>query len=187
MECGLRVAGNVFVLYLDADPAALPAGLIERLTRPLRDRTADVVIVRRPYQRGLPGRLSVRPLLCSYFPELARFDPPLPGLLAGRRAVLSRLPFEKGDAVEMGLMLDAAAVGARLAQVELSAELGSRLTDMHTVAAVQEVRTILDRALRYRRLNESQTRAVRGLQQRIRTEPVAPADLAGVLSLAAGQ
>lgn len=65
--------------------------------------------------------LVARPLLNLYVPELAGFDQPLAGELAGRRGLLQRLPFSAGYGVEIAQLIDAAhAVGLEgLAQVDL--------------------------------------------------------------------
>ena len=87
---------------------------------------------RRPFRAGpttLPeggGRvteLTAKPLLRRHWPELAGFHQPLAGEMAARRALLERLPFSTGYAVEMALLIDAYRDGGlrRLAQVDLDA------------------------------------------------------------------
>jgi glucosyl-3-phosphoglycerate synthase len=82
---------------------------------------------RRPFRSGGPqdgGRvteLTARPLLRRFWPELAAVRQPLAGEMAAPRALLSRLPFSVGYAVETALLLDVyAEVGLLgLAQVDL--------------------------------------------------------------------
>ena len=82
---------------------------------------------RRPFRAGGPedgGRvteLTARPLLRRFWPELAAMRQPLAGEMAAPRALLSRLPFSVGYAVETALLLDVhREVGLRgLAQVDL--------------------------------------------------------------------
>jgi glucosyl-3-phosphoglycerate synthase len=47
-----------------------------------------------------------RPLINLFFPELSGMIQPLSGEYAGRRALLERLPFFTGYAVEIGLLID---------------------------------------------------------------------------------
>ena len=70
---------------------------------------------------GRVTELTARPLLNLFYPELAGFRQPLAGELAARRALLERLPFSTGYAVEIALLIDAhdAAGLDALAQVDL--------------------------------------------------------------------
>jgi glucosyl-3-phosphoglycerate synthase len=82
---------------------------------------------RRPFRGAGPedgGRvteLTARPLLRRFWPELAALRQPLAGEMAAPRALLNRLPFSVGYAVETALLLDVhREVGLRgLAQVDL--------------------------------------------------------------------
>jgi glucosyl-3-phosphoglycerate synthase len=70
---------------------------------------------------GRVTELLARPLLNLHAPELAVFDQPLAGEVAGRRELLERLPFSVGYGVEIAMLIDAwRAVGLDgLAQVHL--------------------------------------------------------------------
>ena len=56
---------------------------------------------------GRVTELVARPLLNLHLPELAGFLQPLAGEVAGRRALLERLPFPVGYGVEIAMLIDA--------------------------------------------------------------------------------
>jgi glucosyl-3-phosphoglycerate synthase len=80
----------------------------------------------RPADGGRVTELTARPLLSAFFPELAAFVQPLAGEVAARRALLERLPFATGYAVETAMLLHARdALGGTdgMAQVDLDVRL----------------------------------------------------------------
>jgi glucosyl-3-phosphoglycerate synthase len=141
------------VAWLDADvedfdPAFVPGLLGPLLTVP------EIQYVKAAYPRPLGnsgedgGRvteIAARPLLSRFFPDLAAFAQPLSGEAAGRRALLERLPFLTGYAVEIGLLIDVhAAVGlGGMAQVELTA----RRHRNQPTAALGRMAAAIDEAL----------------------------------------
>jgi glucosyl-3-phosphoglycerate synthase len=156
MEDGLRLATNEFLLYLDGDLAGLCPDLVDRMTQPLLMDEADFVKAKFSRAAGRVTMLTAKPLIQTYFPELAHFDQPLSGIMAARRSLLQKLRFENDYGVDAGLFIDAAKAGARLAQVDI----GSLQHDSHPLEvlsdmATQVARAILDRAARYGRLRSS--------------------------------
>jgi glucosyl-3-phosphoglycerate synthase len=135
----LEVVRAELVVYLDSDTRDFSPHFATGLLGPLL-REPDVRFVkgffRRPYLgsdgRQLPaegGRvteLAARPLLSAFYPELAAFVQPLAGEVAARRALLERLPFATGYAVETAMLLHARdALGGTdsMAQVDLDVRL----------------------------------------------------------------
>ena len=76
MEDGLRVAGNDVVLYLDGDLRDLGEDLIMRMTRPIFEGEADFVKAKFTRAVGPVTILTARPLLDTFFPELATLGQP---------------------------------------------------------------------------------------------------------------
>ena len=118
------------VAWLDADVEDFDPDFVPGLLGPLLTNP-EIQYVKAAYRRPLGGseddggrvtEIAARPLLSRFFPDLAVFAQPLSGEAAGRRALLERLPFLTGYAVEIGLLIDVhAAVGlAGMAQVELT-------------------------------------------------------------------
>ena len=91
--------------------------------------------------------ICARPLINLFYPHLAGFAQPLSGEAAGRRDLLSSVPFFSGYAVELGLLIDlsrTAGLGA-LAQVDLGAR---RHANQPTAALGAMASTITQAVLR---------------------------------------
>lgn len=157
MRHGLdRTRGDI-VVYLDADIEEFDPAFVVGLVGPLLSGP-DLVFVKASYERPLAGRageggrvteLAAKPLLRILFPELAAFDQPLAGEVAGRRAHLEKLEFEPGYGVEVAMLVDLAnGCGlAALAQCDLG-ERRHRNRPLAELAPQSEtvIRTILARA-----------------------------------------
>lgn len=115
------------VVWCDADIRDFGAHFVTGLLGPLL--TTDAAFVKGFYDRRVDGpvgggrvtELAARPVIALLHPTLASVVQPLSGEYAGRRAVLEQVPFVRGYGVEMGLLVDLAAlVGVEaLAQVDL--------------------------------------------------------------------
>ena len=120
-------AGDIIV-WIDADLRSFTPSYVLGLLGPLLD-DPDVALVKgfydRPEQGGVGGgrttELMARPLLATFFPELAEIRQPLGGEYASRRSILEQVPFAQGYGVEIGLLIDISRlVGVeRIAQVDL--------------------------------------------------------------------
>jgi phosphoserine phosphatase len=180
MEDGLWAARNEVLLYLDGDLSGLHPGLVRRMTRPILDGEADFVKAKFSRRAGRVTILTARPLLRLFFPELAHFDQPLGGIIAARRSLLRQLRFENDYGVDIGLFLDAAATGARLAEVDIGAvEHDSHPLEGLADMAAQVARALLDRAARYGRLSASQVREAAEAERYARSDFGAVLDKVG--------
>jgi glucosyl-3-phosphoglycerate synthase len=115
MEC----ARSELLVYLDGDLGGLRPGLIADLARPLLEDRADFIKARFGRGGGRVTELTAKPMLKVFFPELAHFHQPLGGIIAARRSLLQQLSFEDGYGVDIGLLVDAWRVGARLLEVDI--------------------------------------------------------------------
>ncbi len=129
----LSVLHGDIICFMDADSEDFGAHFARGLIGPLLGDPALSFVkgfYRRPFRIGettLPdggGRvteLTARPLLKTFYPELAAIRQPLAGEVAARRELLERLPFVTGYGVDIALLLDAyAQVGLEgIAQVDL--------------------------------------------------------------------
>jgi glucosyl-3-phosphoglycerate synthase len=98
---------------------------------------------------GRTTELMARPLLATLFPHLSPIVQPLSGEYGGRRDLLERLPFVRGYGVDLGLLIDAAALAgaAALAQVDLGTRRHRhRGLDQLGPQALKVLQTALDRA-----------------------------------------
>lgn len=171
MQDGLRVAAHDLIVYLDGDLSGLDPDLISKLTEPLRQDKADFVKARFSRAAGRVTALTARPLLLMFFPELASIEQPLGGIIAARRSTLARLRFETDYGVDVGLLLDAASSGARIAQIDIGhIEHDSHPLEVLGDMATQVARVILDRAARQARLKISQVREVEEIERHTQAE-----------------
>ncbi len=162
MEDGLQEAKYEFIVYLDGDLRGLRKNLIRNLTRPLIDDEADFVKARFARRAGRVTMLTAKPLLRTYFPELAELTQPLGGIIAARRETLKRLRFENDYGVDVGLLIDAAAARARIVEVDIG-RIAHRSQPLEALGemATQVARTILERANEWGRLRISHVRDAR--------------------------
>lgn len=164
----LAVVEGDIVVYLDADTRRFPRHFAIGMLGPLLAYD-DVAFVkgffRRPFttdegeERPLDGgrvtELCARPLLSAFYPELAGFVQPLAGEVAARRALLERVPFATGYAIETSMLLhvrDLVGVDA-MVQVDLE-ERRNRHQPLPDLApmAYAVLRVILERLRREGRL-----------------------------------
>ncbi len=131
----LAVAQGELIVYLDSDTRRFSPHFATGMLGPLVcDGEISFVkgSFRRPFngadgnERPLDGgrvtELTARPLLSAFYPELAAFNQPLAGEVAGRRSFFDRLPFATGYAIETSMLLHARdALGGTegMAQVDL--------------------------------------------------------------------
>lgn len=130
---GLAASTGDLIAFVDGDLRDFSAHYVTGLLGPLLDEP-DVCYVKGFYHRPLElmsdvdadggGRVTelvARPLLNLYWPQLAGFVQPLAGEYAGRREVLTALPFVSHYGVEIGHLVDLLALRGldALAQVNL--------------------------------------------------------------------
>jgi glucosyl-3-phosphoglycerate synthase len=147
----LAVARGELVLYLDSDAPDFAPHFATGLLGPLLCEP-DVRFVKGHFKRpftapdgreypndgGRVTELTARPLLSAFYPELAAFAQPLAGEVAARRELLEQLPFATGYAVEIAMLIDAAAAAGAdaIAQVDLDVRQNrhQRLSDLGPMA-----------------------------------------------------
>ncbi|HLW17904.1 MAG TPA: glucosyl-3-phosphoglycerate synthase [Actinomycetota bacterium] len=164
----LSILNGDIVCWIDADIANFEPHFVSRLIAPLLSDPEMMFVkafYRRPITYGdvvLPsggGRVTellARPLLNALFPELGGVIQPLSGEYAGRRDVLTQLPFFTGYSVEAGLLIDLLEeVGLdAMAQVDLGARVHrNRPLDELAPMAYAIARAILRRAEEWGRLD----------------------------------
>jgi len=118
VRAGVRAATEGIVLLLDADLGASAAEAV-KLIAPVASGRADMTVAVFPRLRHRGGfgfavgvaRLAIRALTWR------RMEAPLSGQRAVRRSLLQQLRLAGGFGLEVGLTLDALALGARLLEV----------------------------------------------------------------------
>lgn len=119
MREGILFAKNEFLLFLDADITTYPEDIVELMTGPLAEGSADFVKSVFTRQAGRVTELVAKPLLKLLFPDLARFSQPLSGMMAGKKSMLQKLELENDYGVDIGLLIDMHLSGARIAEVNI--------------------------------------------------------------------
>lgn len=153
MRDGLEAATGDVVVYLDGDLTGLAEDLVERLCEPILSGEAAFVKAKFSREAGRVTVLTARPLLELFFPEVAKLAQPLGGIMAARREVLEELQFEDDYGVDLGILLDVAAAGHAIAEVDIGhLEHESQSLEALGRMAQQVVRTLLERAERSGRL-----------------------------------
>lgn len=116
---GILFAKNEWILFLDADITTYPEDIVELMTGPLVDDTADFVKSVFTRQAGRVTELVAKPLLKILFPELKRFSQPLSGMAAGKKSFMQRLELENDYGVDIGMLIDMHLMGARITEVNI--------------------------------------------------------------------
>lgn len=174
MEDGMREARNEIIVYLDGDLQGLAPDLIERIVQPIADNDADFVKAKFTRAAGRVTVLTAKPLLRTYFPELADFEQPLSGIIAARRSLLQTLRFENDYGVDIGLFIDVAMAKARIAQVDIGhIEHDSHPLEVLEEMATQVARALLDRATRCGRHRSSFVSEIKDVERITRAHPSA--------------
>jgi glucosyl-3-phosphoglycerate synthase len=119
MREGILFSKNEWILFLDADITTYPEDIIELMTGPLADGTADFVKSVFTRQAGRVTELVAKPLLKLLFPELARFSQPLSGMVAGKKSLMRKMELENDYGVDIGMLIDMHMMGARIAEVNI--------------------------------------------------------------------
>lgn len=171
MEDGLQAATGELIVYLDGDLRGLRQDLIERLVEPLGAGRADFVKAKFSREAGRVTVLTARPLLATFFPELASIAQPLGGLIAVRRRLLEQLHFETDYGVDLALLIDAHFAGARIEEVEIGhLEHESQTLDALGEMAKQVVRVLMHRAQRHGRFSIEQVQEVEEVERQAQAE-----------------
>jgi phosphoserine phosphatase SerB len=119
MREGMLLSSNEIIAYLDADILTYPPDIIEVLTLPLLNDEVDFVKSCFDRQAGRVTELVAKPLLSILFPDLDKFCQPLSGMIAGKKSFFKKIDFENDYGVDVGILLDMNAIGARIKEVNL--------------------------------------------------------------------
>jgi glucosyl-3-phosphoglycerate synthase len=157
MQEGLRASSGDIVVFCDADVRDFDTAFVLGLAGPLlaHDELGFVKgFYDRPYEglHGQGGRVTelvAKPLLRTLFPALTWLAQPLAGECAGRRDVLTHVPFVNGYGVDIALLIDVVGrFGSRsMAQVDLGRRVHrNRPLEELAPQAEEVLRTVLARA-----------------------------------------
>lgn len=119
MEEGIKAAKNQCIVFLDGDINDYVDDVVERIAKPILEDRADFVKSTFEREYGRVTFLVAKPLLEILFPEVAKYDQPLSGMIAGKKDILEKIELEKDYGVDIGLLLDVTKMGLRIEEVHL--------------------------------------------------------------------
>lgn len=147
MKDGILVAKNEIVVFLDADIISYQKNIIELLTVPLVEDTADFVKSYFTRQAGRVTELVAKPLLSILNPTFPVFQQPLSGMIAGKKVFFLKCEFEEGYGVDIGILMDMHKLGARIAEVNVG-DIKNRMHPLEQLGKMSRevARTIMKKA-----------------------------------------
>lgn len=147
-----RASGDV-LLFIDADFKNINPKKVGDLIKPFKNM-CDFVKTRFDRKGGRVTLLTAKPLLEHFFPEIAqRFEQPLSGQIGIKKDLLEKMTLESDYGVDIGILIDAVEMGAKTEEIYLGyLDHDERELDALDGTAKQVTRVILDRAAKYKRL-----------------------------------
>ncbi len=168
MKDGASAATFDVIVYLDGDLAGLRPNIISSLAEAVSAGEADFVKARFGRGGGRVTELTAKPMLKVFFPELAGYSQPLGGLICAHKGLLKQLSFEDGYGVDVGLLIDAWRLGARLHEVNIgSLQHESQALQDLSAMAIEVSRVIYSRAREVGRLHVDQITAMYEAQREV--------------------
>lgn len=148
---GVEEASNEVLLFLDGDIDPYPTGTIHALTDPVLSGQADFVKAAFSRNAGRVTELLAKPLLTLLYPELAGFNQPLSGMIAGRKSLFGQVEFLHDYGVDIGILIDMFSMGARIREVNIG-YIENKSKPWHCLAkmSTEVASAILFKALRHR-------------------------------------
>ena len=153
IKTGFENSNGDIVAFIDADLKNLTPKQVEEIILPILDGKADLTKTKFKRKAGRVTELTAKPLLNFFFPEL-KYDQPLSGQFAAKRAFLNKINFEEDYGVDIGIVLDADVRGMRIKEVDIGEieHVHSSIEGLNKMAN-EVVRTIVDRAMAYGRFS----------------------------------
>src|SRR3989304_2589432 len=119
MRDGFLVSKNEILVFLDGDIENYPPETIEKLTAPVIKDEADLVKATFEREAGRVTELVAKPLLSLLFTQINHFAQPLSGIIAVKRELFKKVTLEDNYGVDIGILLDAALLGARIMEINI--------------------------------------------------------------------
>lgn len=119
MKEGILAASNHLLVFLDADINPYPTSTIKNLVQPLLNNEYDFVKGSFSRNAGRVTELVAKPLLNIFYPELASFNQPLSGMIAGKKSFLNKIDFFHDYGVDIGILIDMFLMHAKIKEVNI--------------------------------------------------------------------
>ena len=152
IKTGFKNSKGDVVVFIDADLQKLVPKQVDKMIQPILNGEADVTKTKFKREAGRVTELTAKPLLSFFFPEI-RFEQPLSGQFAAKRSFLNNIQLEDDYGVDVGIVLDADVMGARVKEVDIG-NISHSMSSLYelNIVATEVVRTIVDRANSYGRI-----------------------------------
>lgn len=147
MKEGIDESTNQLLVFLDGDIDPYPPGTITKLMEPLLANECDFVKGAFARNAGRVTELVAKPLLKIFYPELAVFQQPLSGMIAGKKSFFNKIDFFHDYGVDIGILIDMFLMQARIKEVNIGyIENKSRPWQMLGKMSTEVSRAIIKRA-----------------------------------------
>ncbi|MCI9000505.1 MAG: glycosyltransferase [Clostridia bacterium] len=114
METGIQYVNTKITLFIDGDLEIHDKDVIQDMIDPIIEEDVDFVKSAFTREGGRVTELVAKPLLELLFPHMFKFEQPLSGIIAGKTEFFKKITFEKDYGVDIGILLDMLALGARI-------------------------------------------------------------------------
>lgn len=119
MRDGIKASTNQVLVFLDADIHPYPEKTISLLAAPVLNNECDFTKGAFARNAGRVTELVAKPLLKIFFPDLAVFQQPLSGMIAGKKSFFSKIDFFEDYGVDIGILIDMYLMQARVKEVNI--------------------------------------------------------------------
>lgn len=119
MEAGIKEADTEIIAFVDGDLNLYSQDIIKEIVQPILEEGYDFIKSDFDRDGGRVTELVAKPLLELLFPEMHRFSQPLSGVIAGKKSFFNKIILEKDYGVDVGILLDMIAVGAKIKEVHI--------------------------------------------------------------------
>ena len=119
MEAGLKYAQYSIVAFIDGDLGIYNDDVISAMVNPIIEKKVDFTKSAFTREGGRVTELVAKPLLQLLLPELANYEQPLSGIIAGRKKIFENMELEKDYGVDIGILIDAFKMKVAIEEVHL--------------------------------------------------------------------
>ncbi|AFH42575.1 glycosyltransferase [Fervidicoccus fontis] len=156
MRDGYYYSTKDIIVFLDADIKNLTPDFINKLIEPILKGETDFVKGTFGRKSGRVTELVAKPLLRIFYPELSYLSQPLSGEIAGTSEAFSKVNWELGWGVDIGIVLDIYKAGFKIKEENLGfKDHDMKPLPMLTEMAYEVAQTIIRRATQDGKISES--------------------------------
>lgn len=114
MEAGINAAKSDVILFVDGDLGIYADDVVELMVNPIIKEDYDFVKSAFSREGGRVTELVAKPLLELLFEDVATYEQPLSGIIAGKTEFFRKITLEKDYGVDIGILLDMIEMDARI-------------------------------------------------------------------------